>query len=174
MNKLISWIDVDLSIAQCFALAVKTVLALFGFGIAVASVLALFQMQTRDTWISDFMRNEDILVVIISFIIAVPIEEFGFRLFPALIYRSCSGGLSARNRNIGLILVMLVSSLIFGWWHGGIPTVFTLGPIGFVFAVVFMRCGGCRGSLFRGFALSCLVHLVYNLSLLLLVRVVAE
>jgi len=172
MSRIISWIDVDLSISQCVALASKTVLVLFGFGVSVAFVLALFQLQTRDTWISDFMRNEDIVVVIISFIIAVPIEEFGFRLFPVLIYRSCSGSLSARNRNIGLILLMLASSLIFGWWHGGIPTVFTLGPIGFVFAVVFMRCGGCRGSLFRGFAFSCLVHLIYNVSLLLLIRIV--
>lgn len=174
MNRFISWLDVDLSEAQCFGMAIKTVLALVVFALIAAFSMALFSFHTRDAGISEFMTKEDVFVVVGSLVLAAPIEELGFRLLPALVYWLCTGRLQARNRIIGLVVLMFASSLIFGWMHGGIPTIFTLGPIGFLFAVIFMRCGACRGRLFRGFVFSSMVHLTYNLFLLVIVRTLAE
>ena len=67
-------------------------------------------------------------------------EEILFRLYPMLIWMviMISSYAQEKSKNIILIIIMIVSSILFGWIHGNIYNVLMQGMSGFFFFITFL------------------------------------
>ena len=88
------------------------------------------------------------------------IEKIASRWFPEFIYQFLT------DKLIQIILVSaLLASIIFGWVHGGFIFIFIQGIIGFIWSLLFIKCGGYRGG-FSGYRKALLTtfvsHFTYN------------
>lgn len=84
------------------------------------------------------------------------IEEFAFRFIPLALTFLIFG----RSRMV--LVAALLSSIVFGYLHGGYDLMFTLGFMGLMLCLVFLKCGGMNGSVIKGFLCSFLAHFSVN------------
>ncbi|MEK9155610.1 MAG: CPBP family intramembrane glutamic endopeptidase [Patescibacteria group bacterium] len=64
------------------------------------------------------------------------------------------------------IWVALVSSIIFGYIHGGLATIPAQGVLGMILCFSYMKCGGMEGKFWRPIGVTIAVHTLYNFVLL--------
>lgn len=83
-------------------------------------------------------------------------EEFAFRFAPLALTFLKFG----RSRMV--LVAALLSSIVFGYLHGGYDLIFTAGFDGLMFCFVFLKCGGMSGSLIKGLLCSFLAHFSKN------------
>jgi hypothetical protein len=99
------------------------------------------------------MKPELIHVVIFT----IFLEEIIFRLFPILIAKKV--GLTTR----GILIVSVISSVIFGYIHGSMACkIFFQGVYGFLFCILFLKCGGLRLNGLKAFKASFSAHVIYD------------
>lgn len=90
-------------------------------------------------------------------IIKAPLnEELIFRLLPLGLTRIWTQSLPV------LLCVAAVSSVIFGYSHGGWSHIAMQGILGFGFALMFLKSGGMRGSILKPYAASVWAHMAWN------------
>lgn len=86
----------------------------------------------------------------------VVIEEIAFRLFPLIITIELNWSLSR------ILLVAVAISVIFGVLHGGALYIFVQGVFGFVYSLMFLKCGGLNGRYFKALATTTTTHFLWN------------
>lgn len=90
----------------------------------------------------------------------------GYALKEEMYYRLPLVICSYRSNSLLFVgAVVLFSSFIFGWIHGGISNVPLQGLGGILYSIVFLKCGGLQGSPFKALVSSTLCHTYYNFSL---------
>jgi len=94
------------------------------------------------------------------------LEEILFRLIP-LTFAVEVWGTSKK-----VFLVAIVSSIIFGVLHGGYDHIFLQGISGFVYCIVFLKCGGLNENYIKGFLSSSTAHFLFNMTIVLILVVV--
>ena len=72
-----------------------------------------------------------------------------------------------------VLLVAVVSSIMFGVIHGGYDHIFLQGVGGFIYCIVFLKCGGFNENYTKGFLSSTTSHFLFNMTLML-IAVIAE
>ncbi len=82
-------------------------------------------------------------------------EELLFRLPLAIFVRM---GWSLEK----VFVVAVVLSLLFGFLHGGISHIFLQGVSGFIFSVVFLKCGGWQRNYAKALIASTVTHFMFN------------
>ena len=85
------------------------------------------------------------------------IEEIMFRLPLAV-------AVEARAPKATILLFAAVLSLAFGLLHGGILNIFIQGFGGFMYCVLFLKCGGYQKKYSQALAVSTTAHFLWNLS----------
>lgn len=100
--------------------------------------------------------NIDLYFLIFLFSAAM-VEEALFRFFPLLIAVALWG----KSRLI--IGVMVVSSIIFGFIHGGPINLIFQGVGGFFLCIIFLKCGGFQKRPLKALLSSTTAHFLYNL-----------
>ena len=65
-----------------------------------------------------------------------------------------------------VLVFAIIFSVIFGFLHGGIPNIFIQGVGGFMYSVLFLKCGGLQGNYTKAIATSTAVHFLFNMTLL--------
>lgn len=87
------------------------------------------------------------------------IEELLFR-FPLLALTD------ERWSTTKILICASVSSASFGFFHGGVYHIFLQGVSGFIFCILFLKCGGFRGIQWKGavkaLTATTTVHFLYN------------
>lgn len=63
------------------------------------------------------------------------------------------------------LLAAILSSIFFGWLHGGWATVPYQGVCGLILSLYYLKAGGQEGTLFRPLSVSYLIHMGYNIAL---------
>ncbi len=88
-------------------------------------------------------------------------EELVFRFIPLFIAVKIAGV------SWWVLLVAVVSSIVFGQLHGTVKNIFTQGPGGLLYCLLFLKCGGFQGGehLLLALATVIIVHAVTNLIL---------
>lgn len=91
-------------------------------------------------------------VIIIIVIIA---EEF---LFRAPLICLVASGLS-----VGYIIIgALLFSAVFGWYHGGVSNIFIQGVGGFIYCLLFLKCGGLQRKFWKAILSSTSAHMLFD------------
>ncbi len=83
-------------------------------------------------------------------------EEIKFRLFPLAIVVEI--GWSIKR----ILIVAAASSLIFGYIHGGWPCIFLQGIGGFLYCLLFLKCGGYQKKFGQALAVTIMTHFLFN------------
>lgn len=64
-----------------------------------------------------------------------------------------------------LILVIIFTSTLFGIFHGGFHFIFSHGPAGIIYSVVFLKCGGFHSHYLKAFIVTTVMHVMWNASI---------
>jgi membrane protease YdiL (CAAX protease family) len=106
----------------------------------------------------------DWLASIEFFLGAAIVEEIIFRLLPlylawrlVLVWR-----LGAKSVPL-LLVVAFVSSVLFGYVHGGLLRLPVQGASGIFLSLVYLKCGGVRGKVLVPLAASSITHFLMNM-----------
>jgi len=86
------------------------------------------------------------------------IEEMMFRL-PLMIAVNADA-----DKKI-IFLFAFILSVVFGLLHGGIEHIFLQGAGGFLYCILFLKCGGYQKNYLQATAVSTAAHFLWNLSL---------
>lgn len=102
-----------------------------------------------------------------------PLLIFIFALNEELIFRAPLGIAAFYLDRLGrlpLVLVLaLISSIIFGWLHGGWIFVCFQGVGGYLYSLLFLKCGGLKGYIFKPLVASTFAHYLHNQIIVLIV-----
>lgn len=83
-------------------------------------------------------------------------EEVIFRLPISWIVKTSDKKLS------GVIFASAVFSLLFGLAHSYVFSVFLQGVLGFLFCILYLKCGGFEGKILKPLIVTTLTHATYN------------
>jgi len=113
-------------------------------------------------------RGTPLMVLIPYFLgtllIRAVLEEWVFRLLPFAI---CIGSYGRRSGR-AIMAVSVVSSIIFGWVHGGPQFIPFEGVGGLIYCIVFIKCGGFQERYAKATACSTVTHYSFNLFVIVL------
>jgi membrane protease YdiL (CAAX protease family) len=84
------------------------------------------------------------------------VEELAFRAFPL------STGFSLGLRVKGLMFIAIVSSVVFGYLHGGYTHIFIQGISGLIFCIIYLKCGCLEHKFFKPLFSATLAHASFN------------
>lgn len=97
------------------------------------------------------------------------IEEFWFRLLPL------SLAVVVWGKSFWVYAAATVSSVIFGYIHGGVINIFlTQGVIGFSWCVLFLKCGGFQKKFLTAYLCAIMAHFLFNQTLFALFIIFKE
>lgn len=115
----------------------------------------LFGGLPGGTQVESLLRRDLFAIVGILFI-SCAVEELFFR-WPLALF------LEKSARPMFVLLAALLSSVIFGYAHGGWINIFIQGVFGFVLSLVFIKCGGNSKNFWKALGSSFAVHYAYDL-----------
>ena len=149
---------------------IKLLLFIVGIGwISLAVCLGMFEMLRYfgffDVALSAGYPIQDLTIAFFSLVfIRAFIEELFFRFTPLILaYRF--GKKVLRHPIVAVVAMVIISSIHFGYLHGGFKHVFVQGIGGIFFSLVFLKCGGLKRDYGRAILSSSLAHFVYNATL---------
>lgn len=91
------------------------------------------------------------------------IEEGAFRFAPLFLYWFIYDEFSSSDSFLrGVVPVSILSSVVFGYIHGGWFTLPVQGVSGIIFSVVYLKFGGMQGKVILPFVASSITHFFYN------------
>lgn len=96
-----------------------------------------------------------------------PVGVFGAALFEEIIFRLPLAIFVERNWSTDKVLTVAVPlSAVFGYLHGGIMHVFLQGVSGFMFSLVFLKCGGWQRNYAKAVLASTATHFLFNVTVI--------
>jgi len=98
-------------------------------------------------------------VIVITLMVLT--EEIVFRFLPLSLTVWVTQG-----NHIAITIVVIISSFLFGWLHGGLFNVPIQGVGGVILSAVFLWCGGEENRPFSALFASTAVHWLYNATIL--------
>jgi membrane protease YdiL (CAAX protease family) len=111
----------------------------------------------HQTVVIEELKSVGPMLIFPSLLGAAVAEELIFRLAPLAVVLYFFG------RRPGLLLLTsLVVSAVFGIVHGNYVNIFIQGMSGFLLSLLFLKCGGFNGNVFKGCATSSLGHFLFN------------
>ena len=151
------------TVVQCLLLIGFVLLLNYVYHLVVMSFLVdtlggFDQIRMRET-IEEMLRVKMTSTVhFLAFLISgVIVEELTYRAFPLFI------AIQLGSKKYVVVILVLISSVVFGFDHGGPVYILMQGVTGLVYSFLFLTCGGWRGALFKPFAVSTTAHLIWNL-----------
>jgi len=87
--------------------------------------------------------------------VAALVEELLFR-FPLVFYIENWGN------SWQLFTAIILFSIIFGAVHGSVKNIFLQGVFGFIYSLIFLKCGGLQGRYVKALCMSTLAHVTTN------------
>lgn len=157
------WINTPPKSASIFALK-ATLLALITAGVGITIAVTVSLATERDSIIPDWqglrnMEDGKKVFMIIGTMIFIPLgsilEELIFRA-PLSIVGKVSPGKWAP------IVSAVISSVIFGYIHGGFATIFMQGVTGIILSFAYLKAGGQHGKFWKPMGVSILIHTLFN------------
>ena len=125
----------------------------------------------------DSLRNEDAAdlleqkgwIITLVLVLASVFEELTFRLLPIIFF---SIFVDEVEIDWKLISVVIVSSVLFGVFHGSLNNIPLQGVLGVLFCIVFLKNGGLQKKYIRATLASISVHLSYNVIVFVVAAVI--
>ncbi|MBI2048103.1 MAG: CPBP family intramembrane metalloprotease [Parcubacteria group bacterium] len=91
------------------------------------------------------------------------LEEVLFRLLPTmLLAETLRSQSSEKQRTRSILTIAVISSIIFGLFHGALINILFQGVSGFILFFVFLKCGGYKKQYAHALCASVAVHSSYN------------
>jgi len=159
LSKLEIWLEDEPRGRRLFFWMVLPALGLFFYNLILTGIISLFILLDLDDDPVEFG------IKIVSF--KLPIILLGVAFIEELLFRLAPLSLALygpENSKITDVLVMVViSSIIFGVLHGGYFNILFQGVDGLVFCLVFLKCGGWHHCYWKAIGASTVCHAFFNL-----------
>lgn len=165
----------DLRFRQLLTLAIKTLLFGYCYCIIAIAFWLIFTALSGINFNDVSSRTDQFDITKASFIFmmigVVLSEELTFRLGPVLItwmtLESTKKTQSKKTINTAYLLVIIISSGIFGLLHGGLIHIIFQGVLGFIWGILFIRIFTAKGPMIA-LGTTFAIHMVWNSILYLL------
>ena len=150
----------------------RTLLLSLLYGLVAGAVLTAFGGLEKDFQIGirilEFHEETPVLLVLavlfLDYLLLIALEELLFRVVP---YK-CALWINYGKPDKWFIgLFVLISSVLFGFAHGGVDFIPLQGVLGAVFFLYFLKSGAIRGQVRRAFWSVYALHLGYNAGVLM-------
>lgn len=148
---LMSWLKKEDELI--YGLAVGSIILDFGCNIAALKIFELMGINIPKVP-TEAMTIDWALPIILLF--AALAEELIFRFLPLAIAVECGWS------DYKIVIVSILSSIVFGYLHGGITHVFIQGVSGLIFSLLFLKAGGLREKYFEALVTTTVVHFCFN------------
>lgn len=156
MDKLFAWLRVEPTKCTLWLFFVKTVALIFFVEFLFGTLLDILGAPLRDeTTLLPSIKESPFIWLFVVIPILAFLEELCFRLPLALFT-------AARVHPVTILAVAIGLSAIFGYAHGGWWQIPLQGTSGFIFCVVFLKCGGLQKKYVKALFSSSSVHLLSN------------
>lgn len=134
----------------CMAYFLMAELLWVDFAINMLRTFEFTVVSARATGIPIFTPSFPFVLYTAAFL-----EEFLFRL-PLTFLMEMKLSL---DKVIG---AAIVSSIVFGLCHGGFGNIFIQGVCGFLYSILFLKCGGYNGKYLKALVVTSSTHFLYN------------
>lgn len=139
---------------------------LYSVGITIAYNFFRDNLGSNTVDIGEILAEHPVWLVLLAGCVIMPLlEEIAFRFIPFGILRTIhdqTGFLDSKLGRITLWGVLLGTSFMFGFHHGGIGNIFLQGIGGLINGAVFIHWGVLNGHPGRGLVASTVVHGSWN------------
>lgn len=115
-----------------------------------------FPMDTKKPKFGMFTWYLPVLIAFAAFV-----EECAFRAPLAIV--------ALDERKTSMVLLMAVFlSVVFGYVHGGASFILIQGVSGFLYSILFLKCGGLKTKILKPLTASTTLHFLFNSTLALI------
>ena len=145
---------------------------LFGFGILITILDIIFSIVVTLVMINVFnIEPPDTVVMRIPMmawyaiplvLMIIAIEELIFRFIPLTLAVSFWG------HSTKVLIIAILSSILFGLWHGSYHYVFIQGAGGFLYCIMFLKSGGFEKRFIRAGMVCLSLHTAFNAVVIIL------
>jgi membrane protease YdiL (CAAX protease family) len=132
MRGAILWLDDEAMGKEIFL----WIFAAFFFNFLYVIAMSALFLVVGINDLADFLGNLPVCCKVALCFIVWFFEEVIFRFFPI------AASVLIFEKNYKVILVSVVFSALFGFLHGGWQNIFLQGVCGFVFCLLYLKCGG--------------------------------
>lgn len=150
-----------MSLARCFGV-VKQIVKYLEWMVLIFICWCLLVWLLCPDCIDQIPEPTPIGLPIISFramlvlVLMAPLEELFFRFLPLLWIRVNRRPLCA------IIMIVIASSVVFGYLHGNSYNILFQGVLGILLCVIYLKAGGYEGKHVQALFMSSVVHFTYN------------
>lgn len=156
MNKLLAWLYVEPTGFTWWSFLAKITAINFFITLLLGTILDAAGAPLRDeTTILSMLQKTPLVFLFFFLPLSAAFEETLFRLPLALF-------IQMNIPPMYLLVVAALLSVIFGYAHGGWWQVPLQGVGGFIFCLVFLKCGGLEEKFGKAFFSSSCAHLLLN------------
>ncbi|MCX6736470.1 MAG: CPBP family glutamic-type intramembrane protease [Candidatus Parcubacteria bacterium] len=151
---MLQWLEKEACGKQMVYCIIRFALISFVLQIAAFIIAALFTID-----VSSMSKNMVIITnyrIFYVMIIPIIMEETVFRLFPVFLAKK----LKFSKKEI--LVLVAISSAVFGCLHGNAYNIFFQGVSGFLFSLLFLKCGGLQEHYGKAFVSSSASHYLFN------------
>ncbi len=153
MDRFTSWLGKEAQGKQIFGYIIGTITLAFFF---TAFFLSLFYSTHTD--LSSMSKSTADIVPGFLFLMIIPLitEEIMFRFLPLMWAKEMRFSIK------GILIVALISSVFFGYIHGNAYNIVFQGTTGFLFSLLFLKCGGMQSKYFKATCCTFTAHYMFN------------
>lgn len=155
MEKLFAWLEVEPSGRELWKFFAKVIFGLWCFAVIIEAGFNILGVNPPADQRFDYLIKEHPVLIMSLLPLFAAIEEFIFRL-PLILF------IWKNAQPKTMLMIMIFLSVIFGLGHGGWVGVPIQGVMGFIFCLVFLKCGGMQKKYMKAFFSSTGVHFAYN------------
>ena len=132
--------------------------AIVSYSMAISTFVSRIIASQLNSGHLQYVLSQPPYVIILMILAAAFIEEVIFRGLPTFFARRIFG-----ERVAVILIIAVMSSVVFGWIHGGPIKVLMQGVCGFIFYLIFLKCGGMRGKYAKALIASTMTHALVNI-----------
>jgi membrane protease YdiL (CAAX protease family) len=157
LNRLVSWLRTEPVGIELYSFLIMTtmVYTIISTILGITSYYLGF-VDENQRRVETFLTEVPLMTIFVTFFIGIVKEEVIFRL-PLALFIKLKAGLPA------ILTVSVVSSILFGYYHGDWVNLKHQSVGGLVYCIVFLKCGGLHGNYKKAFLSALAVHLLYDL-----------
>lgn len=156
MKQFRAWLDIQANdLLSIIIIATLTLIVKISYTIALLLTLQAININMPEYEPIGFSLLNTGTWVIVA--LAVFSEEYIFRYFPLSIVTAV-----AKSNTHALLVTGVVSSVIFGWLHGGVLNILMQGMGGFFYCILYLKCGGLQDNHKKALATTSSVHFLFN------------
>lgn len=151
-----------------FWLILKATALCLAWNFAGTVICIIFEVVTGAPLVPDWLGLDEMsdakaIVFVIVLLILAPLNSILEELLFRAPWLTITGKLFPRSG--ATVIVAVISSIIFGWVHGGVATIPLQGVTGMALSFCYLKCGGQDGKFWKPYLVAVVIHTLINFAI---------